>query len=126
MVDNKIIYIVLFVSLCLGLYFYNKQKTSIKNYTELKSKIENVKLLKIADGDTITVLLNNKKERVRIIGINSLELSAKSSLACKAKKELAKLLKNEKVDLEINPFKKRDKYGRILAKVYRAIYNLWV
>ncbi len=126
MVTNKIIYIILFAVLCLSAYFYSKQKTSIKNYTALESKIENVKLLKIADGDTITVLLNNKKERVRIIGINSLELNTKSALAYKAKEELKKLLKNERVDLEINPFKKRDKYGRILAKVYRASDKLWV
>jgi len=72
------------------------------------------KVIKIADGDTFTILLpNNKKERIRLYGIDAPENSQPFSK--NAKQFLSNLIFEKKVRLEI---KDTDRYKRIVAIVY--------
>jgi endonuclease YncB( thermonuclease family) len=77
-------------------------------------------VVRVIDGDTI-VLENN--ERVRYIGIDTPELSTgmkvEESLAFEAKAYNQELVEGKRVRLEIDK-KKRDRFGRILAYVYRG------
>jgi len=70
-------------------------------------------VVKIADGDTITVLDSNKEQhRVRISGIDAPE---KSQLFGKAsRKRLGELVARKEVRVEFNKY---DRYGRIVGKV---------
>lgn len=72
------------------------------------------KVIKIADGDTFTILLpDNKKERIRLYGIDAPENSQPFSK--NAKQFLSNLIFEKKVRLEI---KDTDRYKRIVAIVY--------
>ncbi len=92
-------------------------------------------VLKVIDGDTLLVLVNGRKERVRLIGIDTPESSFNRKArrdvqrfkvapedmieAGRRAKEFVKtLLKpGTKVKLELD-VQVRDKYGRLLAYVY--------
>ena len=65
---------------------------------------------------TITVLINNKKENVRLLGIDTAEI-AQGYWGKEAKKFTEKFTKGKEVKLEID-VQERDKYGRLLAYVY--------
>ncbi len=75
----------------------------------------------VIDGDTIVVLMNGKKEKVRLIGVDAPEKKNPYTKEEHFGKESAAFVK------EITEYKKvrlkygrqmRDKYGRILAYVY--------
>jgi endonuclease YncB( thermonuclease family) len=71
------------------------------------------KVVKVADGDTVTVLRNDKaQERVRLLGIDAPE--KKQDFGQKAKEELTRRVAGKMVDVE---YRKRDRYGRILGKI---------
>jgi len=74
-----------------------------------------VSVVEVHDGDTISVVINRKKEKVRLIGIDAPELGQRP-WGEKAKKYLESLLSLSgwKVTLEFD-VEQRDKYGRILA-----------
>lgn len=74
------------------------------------------KVISNHDGDTITVLINNKKENVRLLGIDTAEI-AQGYWGKEAKKFTEKFTKGKEVKLEID-VQERDKYGRLLAYVY--------
>ena len=82
------------------------------------------KVVKIIDGDTITVQVEwadyARLETVRLIGVDAPERSA--PYAPEALTWLKNLLKGEEVRLEYSPgpHPERDRYGRILAYVYRG------
>lgn len=90
---------------------------------------------KITDGDTFSVLFNGRKEKIRLIGIDTPE-SRKNARAEKQSKEerideetiiamgkaakefmLSQIKKGDKVKLEFDA-QERDKYGRFLCYVY--------
>lgn len=74
------------------------------------------KVVKISDGDTITVQYNTKSKRkltVRLFGIDAPEL--KQSFGLISKKYLSDLIINKDVLIE---FFGEDQYGRALGKVY--------
>lgn len=80
-------------------------------------------VVRVVDGDTITVNLMGKKETLRLIGINSPEtVDPRKSVECFGKEasNFAKLiLTNTKVRLEADPSQgERDKYGRLLRYVF--------
>ncbi|MDQ6910254.1 MAG: thermonuclease family protein, partial [Actinomycetota bacterium] len=89
-----------------------------------------VEVVRVVDGDTIIVRVAGKNERVRLIGIDTpesvkpntpvqcfaLEASARTKALLPAGSSV-KLVRD--VDL-------RDRYGRLLAYVYRASDNLFV
>ncbi|MGE5299441.1 MAG: thermonuclease family protein [Acidobacteriota bacterium] len=73
-------------------------------------------VLRVNDGDTITVRINGRHERVRLIGIDAPEM-AQFPWGVKAKRHLQEiLLSSREVFLELD-IDKRDKYGRLLAYV---------
>lgn len=89
------------------------------------------RVTKITDGDTIRVQLNDgPEEKVRLIGIDTPEVHGRGGLReCfgkEASAEMARLLPvGSTVRLEIDA-EPRDRYGRLLAYVYRTEDDLHV
>ena len=77
---------------------------------------------RVVDGDTIVVLMDGKKEKVRMIGIDTPESvhpdkSRNTPMGKIASKYTKDNLEGKYVTLETD-VQERDKYGRILAYVY--------
>lgn len=66
----------------------------------------------IADGDTISVVIDSKIEKVRILGIDCPELA--QPFGPEAKERVEALALGKTVSLE---WRNRDKYGRVLGDV---------
>jgi micrococcal nuclease len=84
---------------------------------------------RVVDGDTIVVRLDGREDRVRYIGIDTPE-SVKPGVhvQCYAKTashENEKLVAGRTVKLVVDR-EERDRYGRLLAYVYRADDGLFV
>ena len=77
-----------------------------------------VDVVKVHDGDTLSVLFNKKKEKVRLIGIDAPEMGQKI-WGKRAKKYLENILSSSgwRVRLEFD-VEQRDKYDRILAYIW--------
>jgi endonuclease YncB( thermonuclease family) len=78
------------------------------------------KVTRVADGDTINVVGNGKKEIIRLVGIDAPEISRKKHkpgqpFSQKSTKYLASLVLNKMVDIKSYG---QDRYGRILGVVY--------
>jgi len=78
---------------------------------------------KVVDGDTIEVDIDGKREKIRIIGINSPEtVDPRREVECFGKEASAKakeLLSGQKVRLENDISQaERDKYNRLLRYVF--------
>lgn len=74
-----------------------------------------VPVVEVHDGDTVSVILGGKKERVRCIGIDAPELG-QIPWGEKASEHMVSLLGDAgwRVELELD-IERRDKYGRLLA-----------
>lgn len=76
---------------------------------------------RVVDGDTIIVNIDGKKERVRLIGVDTPETKHPKKPVQYFGKEASAFTKSmvegKKVRLEYD-FQKRDKYNRLLAYVY--------
>ena len=85
---------------------------------ETQSKTEYVRVVEVNDGDTITVFLDSRREKVRLIGIDAPELQQRP-WGQRAKKHLREMLSMSQwtVSLEFD-IEKRDKYGRLLSYVW--------
>lgn len=78
-------------------------------------------LIRVIDGDTIEVRLNEKIESVRLIGIDAVEMNEKnkSEIAIKSKEKLEEILKNKEFRLEKDESQSnRDIYGRLLRYIF--------
>ncbi|MBI3378107.1 MAG: thermonuclease family protein [Nitrospirae bacterium] len=77
-----------------------------------------VRVIKVHDGDTVSVILNGRKEKVRLIGMDAPEIKQKP-WGTKARKHLEKMLtaSNRTVILEFD-VERRDKYGRLLCYIF--------
>ena len=78
------------------------------------------KCTRVADGDTITVVSNGQKFRIRLVGIDAPEKSRRKHepgqpFSQKSKKYLASLVLNKHVDIVSYG---EDRYGRTLGVVY--------
>jgi micrococcal nuclease len=87
-------------------------------------------VMRIVDGDTIVVrLASGTEERVRYIGIDTPEsVKPGTPVQCFAKEASAanaKLVEGRRVRL-VRDVSERDRYGRLLAYVYRADDDLFV
>lgn len=72
------------------------------------------KVIHIADGDTLTVIADNREPfKIRLQGIDAPELGQPFGKACKT--QLAAKLNGQAVTVEAY---KQDKYGRVIAKVH--------
>jgi micrococcal nuclease len=79
-------------------------------------------VLRVVDGDTFVVLINGKKETVRIIGINSPEIvDPRRPVECFGKEaadEAKRLLNSQTVQLQNDPTQSdKDKYNRLLRYI---------
>jgi len=71
------------------------------------------KVVKIADGDTITVLFDKTQHRIRLAGIDAPE--NKQAFGTRSRQALADKVFGKEVKVV---WKKRDKYKRILGDIY--------
>jgi micrococcal nuclease len=80
------------------------------------------KVLRVVDGDTIRVRLGGRTERVRYIGVDTPEsVKPGTPVQCFAKRAAAAnaaLVAGREVRL-VGDVERRDRYGRLLAYVYR-------
>lgn len=84
---------------------------------------ETFRVIKVIDGDTIQVLINDKKETVRLIGIDTPEtVDPRREVECfgkEASDKMKSLLNDKSVVLKNDPeVSERDKYGRLLRYVF--------
>ena len=81
------------------------------------------RVVRVVDGDTIHVQLDGRRETVRYIGVDTPEsVKPGTSVQCFAKRASAfngRLVAGERVRL-VPDAEERDRYGRLLAYVYRA------
>ena len=71
------------------------------------------KVIKVVDGDTLTILdANYKEHKIRLAGIDAPERKQAYGLA--SRKRLASIVAGQQVTVE---YQKRDRYGRIVGKV---------
>lgn len=79
---------------------------------------------RVVDGDTIVVRLGTgREERVRYIGIDTPEVGDPCAQA--ATDANARMVEGERIRL-VRDVSERDRYGRLLAYVYRARDDLFV
>ncbi|MBE0426618.1 MAG: thermonuclease family protein [Nitrospirae bacterium] len=109
----KLIFLILFLTAFIFYIVYEDSPVS--------SQPESNTLLAVAevhDGDTVSVMLNNKKEKVRLIGIDAPEIGQRP-WGKRAKKYLENILSSSgwRVRLEFD-VEQRDKYGRVLAYMW--------
>ena len=90
---------------------------------------ESARVVRVVDGDTIRVRYRGAEEPVRYIGIDTPEsVKPGTPVECFAKRASAfnaKLVDGERVRL-VTDVEARDRYGRLLAYVYRASDDLFV
>ena len=85
-------------------------------------------VIRVVDGDTILVLLDGVRERVRYIGIDTPESVAEQPLECyghRAAEENERLVGGRTVTLTTDE-EPRDRFGRLLAYVRREPDDLFV
>jgi micrococcal nuclease len=87
------------------------------------------RVLRVVDGDTILVALGGRQERVRYIGVDTPEtVKPNTPVQCFGKRASAenhRLVDGREVRL-VTDAEARDRYGRLLAYVYRADDGLFV
>lgn len=99
------------------------QKSNISPTPAPQTKGLQTKIITVIDGDTIEVSIDNKKEVVRLIGINSPEtVDPRKPVECFAKEASDKakqILTDKTVSLESDSTQgDRDKYNRLLRYVW--------
>jgi len=87
------------------------------------SELQSGQVISITDGDTIQVILNQKKETIRLIGIDTPEtVDPNKEIECygpEASKSLSDKILNKIVIIETDPSQElRGKYNRLLAYIY--------
>jgi len=98
--------------ICVAIFYLAHERFSLSRQ-DTQDNI--VTVLSVSDGDTVMAILDKRKEKVRLIGIDAPELGQKP-WGAEAKQHLETLLASSgwKVKLEFD-IERRDKYGRILA-----------
>ncbi len=100
------------ISLLAVYYFFSAADPSCAGLAEERF----VRVVRVHDGDTISVMMGRKKERVRLIGIDAPEMGQRP-WGGRAKRHLEELLGDgQLVSLEFD-VERRDKYRRLLAYV---------
>jgi micrococcal nuclease len=87
------------------------------------------RVARVVDGDTIRVSVGGRSEPVRYVGIDTPESKKPGTpvqcFARRAAAENARLVRGERVRLVFD-VERRDRFGRLLAYVYRARDGLFV
>ena len=85
--------------------------------------------MRVVDGDTIHVQVDGRREKVRYIGVDTPEsVKPGTPVQCFAKRAGAfnrRMVAGERVRLVLDA-EHRDRYGRLLAYVYRASDGVFV
>jgi micrococcal nuclease len=86
------------------------------------ARVESARVVAVHDGDTITVRVGDRSEKVRLVGIDAPELNderaAYQEVAVEAREAARTLLKGKTVTLETDPRQgDRDTYQRLLRYV---------
>jgi micrococcal nuclease len=93
------------------------------------SSTTDARVLRVVDGDTILVAVGARQERVRYIGVDTPEtVKPHTRVQCFGKRASAanrRLVDGREVRL-VADVEARDRYGRLLAYVYRANDGLFV
>jgi micrococcal nuclease len=95
---------------------------------EAAPETRTAQVIRVVDGDTILVLLDGVRERVRYIGIDTPESVAEQPLECyghRASDENERLVGGRAVTLTTDE-EPRDRFGRLLAYVRREPDDLFV
>lgn len=137
--NKKFLYfnIFLFIALFIfgGFFFGSKTQDKIKTSlipNPVKSDIGgseiSAKVVYVVDGDTVKVLINNKEDTVRLIGIDSPEvLDERKPVQCfgrEASSKAKEILTGKAIVLESDPTQEnRDEYGRLLRYVFLGNQN---
>ena len=114
---------VIFFILAAVFYFVHEK------YPFLRTQQDNdaVPVITVYDGDTVSIVISRKREKVRLIGIDAPEMGQKP-WGEEAKRYLESILQNSdwKVRVEFD-VEKTDQYGRVLAYIWttdRRLINL--
>lgn len=78
------------------------------------------KVIKVADGDTVTILVNQVKHRIRLAEIDAPELKGQP-YGSDSKKLMSRLVFNQRVIVE---YSKKDRYGRLIGTVRVNLTNV--
>jgi micrococcal nuclease len=112
------------------LAFFAMAAMGLTQQTPNFDTLQSAKVSRIIDGDTVVLLLDGKKIKCRLIGIDTPETKHPQKPVEAYGKEASaftfNLLKGETVWIETEPSNKQDKYGRLLAYLYRAPDGLFV
>jgi micrococcal nuclease len=96
---------------------------------DVESSVRTARVLRVVDGDTILVAIGGRQERVRYIGVDTPEtVKPHTRVQCFGKRASAanhRLVNGRAVRL-VADAEARDRYGRLLAYVYRAGDGLFV
>lgn len=91
---------------------------------------ESVTVERVVDGDTVAVRVGGRREKVRLLGINTPEsVKPHTPVQCYAKEASARLkaLLPPGVSVRlVRDVEERDRYGRLLAYVYRQPDGLFI
>jgi micrococcal nuclease len=98
-------------------------QVTVPNNTIHKSLSEPSPVVRIVDGDTVIVQINDKKETVRLIGLDTPEIiDPRKPVECFGKEssdEAKRILAEKSVRLKTDPSQAtRDKYHRLLAYLF--------
>ncbi|MEA2246239.1 MAG: micrococcal nuclease [Solirubrobacteraceae bacterium] len=87
------------------------------------------RVVRVVDGDTIRVRIGSREERVRYIGVDTPESKRPGTplqcFAVRAAEENERLVGGERVRL-VRDVQDRDRFGRLLAYVYRVRDGVFV
>jgi len=88
------------------------------------------KIIKVVDGDTVVIRIGRASENVRLIGVNTPETKHPTKpIECYGPEASARthaLLPDGTDVYIVRDAEARDKYGRLLAYVYRTADNLFI
>lgn len=107
-------------------YFSPSQNVlSVKVQSNKTQATNTATVTKVIDGDTLDVSINGKKEKIRVIGINTPEtVDPRKPVQCfgrQASDRAKNLLFGQSVNLANDPTQTdTDKYGRLLRYVYMS------
>lgn len=117
MIDRYVIKIIIVVILLLASTFVPVKKNDTVSSNSFH------RIVKVIDGDTIMVEVEGKKQSIRLIGINSPEVSdRRRPVECfgkEASKKAKEILEGKKIKLESDPTQgDKDKYNRLLRYIF--------
>lgn len=124
---NRRIYIIIGIVIVSVAAMFNFKPTDVVNFGLPQTNPNMVgtyyKVAKVTDGDTLHVIIGDKDETVRLIGINTPEtVDPRRAVECfgqEASDRMKEIAKGKIVKLEYDDSQDlRDTYGRLLAYVY--------